>query len=274
MATSRFQDDPPDSRFRPTPAAEDTGPCCAQLIVRSFEAWCPDHGTRSTSLLGRQAVEERRPVRRHDLAANNGRTWSTEEEDWLMENKDSLSVADLAQALARSPAGIMKKLCRTHVPKRRVCAVRESRATDGRHANPARHRRWSRAEDNLLLDLPVEELRKKCERLLPGRTWRSAVERRRRIIQDEAPVRESDGLLTLTAVSRYYRCPLARVRRLVETGVLKATRAAWGDWRIDPADCERPEVRARLNAPKRTWRDGAAALSGRHGNKVSRSVAS
>lgn len=63
--------------------------------------------------------------------------------------------------------------------------------------------------------------------------------------------RTNQGYLSAAAVAKEYQCPYHRVRDLLAAGVLKGTRDTLrNSWSVDPADIT-PDVEIRLRAPKR-----------------------
>jgi len=223
-------------------------PRCGRLLVgRKF---CVVHGSVVDPELGPSPVEEPVPRRRRDLAPRTGSAWTPSELAFVRRQKDTMSIADLARELKRTPKGVMNLLSSRGWRKRRVgsaAAVAIERATAAERAG----KRWSTTEDTLLLDLPVHVVLSRRVSLFPGRTVGALRKRRRRLMR-VAPRRRADGLMTLLDVAREYRCSRWRVARLVRAGQLPAVKSPWGDWLIEPADCE--AIEELLRAPKRTYK--------------------
>lgn len=217
-------------------------PGCGRQL---WDGWCTDHGTMVDSLPYSGPVESPRPRRRRDLAARAGSAWTAAELRFVHANKDRLSIAQLAQQLHRSPKGLMNLLSKKGWRKRRV---RQQETTHPAEVSRRPRSRWSPEEDEALL--ASLGLGKANAHMISHRMGQAARIRLRRL--GEGSLRTADGMLSMAAVAVEYSTPISRVRRLVRTGRLPATRSTSGQLRIDPGDCE--AVRAQLTAPKRTWR--------------------
>lgn len=105
---------------------------------------------------------------------------------------------------------------------------------------------WTQEDDDYLLEHAGEQTLKIIAKHL-GRSWQAC---KRRLYDLKAGrARDVTGWMSAMQVAAEYKCPLARVKKLIGTGELPAHRVVGGHyWRIDPDDCER--LKAVLSAPK------------------------